>query len=173
MKVVTLPQMFKKAGYNATGCGKIFHPGTASGGVSSSEGGGDMCPVHSEGGENNNCTWSAAGATDLGSWTEPYFFCDQYTNDTVQSPAMQQWPCAKDSWPSCGTGCVQPQSCIDCFIKAGTWGKGGFAYKSAVCPDECYPEGLIANKAIEALDWHKQHPEQPFFLAVGELLSIQ
>jgi arylsulfatase A-like enzyme len=141
LNVVTLPQMFKQAGYNVTGVGKIFHPGTPSGGLSSSEGGGDMCPSLSW---NNNCTWGAAGATSLGSWTEPHFFCDQYqachcsktkmskhnhnandsfstryTNDTVQSPAMQQWPCSKNSWPSCGTGCVQPQSCIDCFIKAG------------------------------------------------------
>jgi hypothetical protein len=121
LNVVTLPQMFKKAGYNVTGAGKIFHPGTPSGGLSTSEGGGDMCPE--EGGTNSNCTWSASGASALSSWTEPHFFCDQYTNDTVQSPAMQQWPCSKNSWPSCGTGCVQPQSCIDCFIKAGTWGK--------------------------------------------------
>lgn len=27
MEVVTLPQMFKQAGYNVTGAGKIFHPG--------------------------------------------------------------------------------------------------------------------------------------------------
>ena len=49
--------------------------------------------------------------------TEPYWFCDQYTNDTVQSPSMQQWDCslhganpqrdAVYTWPSCGGGCVQ------------------------------------------------------------------
>jgi hypothetical protein len=36
-----------------------------------------------------------------------------------------------------------------------------------VCPDECYPEGLIANRAIETLEHHSKHPETPFFLAVG------
>ena len=45
MAVTTLPQWFRKNGYNTTGAGKIFHPGTPSGGISSSEGGGDMCPV--------------------------------------------------------------------------------------------------------------------------------
>ena len=39
--VVTLPQYFKKQGYYTIGAGKIFHPGTSSGGPSSSEGGGD------------------------------------------------------------------------------------------------------------------------------------
>lgn len=138
--------------------------GTPSGGLITSEGGGDMCPSLSS---NNNCTWAKSDAKAIGSWTEPYFFCDQYTNDTVQSPAMQEWPCSSNSWPSCGTGCVQPQSCIDCFTKAGTWGKGGYSYKSTSCPDECYPEGLIANRAIEQLQYHKEHPETPFFLAVG------
>ena len=123
-----------------------------------------MCPGISQ---TANCSWGSSGAKSLGSWTEPYFFCDQYTNDTVQSPAMQQWPCAKQSWPSCGTGCVQPSSCIKCFQDAGTWGKGGLAYAKAPCPDECYPEGLIANRAIEALDYHSKHRDTPFFLAVG------
>lgn len=45
MAVTTLPQWFRKNGYNTTGAGKIFHPGTPSGGITSSEGGGDMCPV--------------------------------------------------------------------------------------------------------------------------------
>lgn len=64
------------------GIGKIFHPGSSSGGPARDEGGADM-PY---------------------SWSEPYFFCDQFTNDTVQSTAMQHFPN--------GTGCVQSQACI-------------------------------------------------------------
>ena len=41
---------------------KVFHPGSSSGGVSSDEGGGDM-PF---------------------SWSQPYWFCDQFYNGTVQ-----------------------------------------------------------------------------------------
>lgn len=44
MQVIPLPQFFRSKGYNTTGSGKIFHPGTPSGGIITSEGGGDMCP---------------------------------------------------------------------------------------------------------------------------------
>jgi len=91
----------------------------------------------------------------------------QFMNDTVQSPAMQGWQCSGDTWPSCGTGCVQPPECVACFQKAKTWGKNDLAYFAADCPDTCYPEGLIADKAIASLEWHSAHPQQPFFLAVG------
>ena len=145
-----------------------------------------MCPADSA---TNNC---AAAGSPVGSWSEPYFFCDHYTNDTVQSPAMQQWPCAKAAWPSCGTGCVQSDACIKCFEAAHTWGVNGIAWAAADCDNDCYPEGLIANQAIATL-WayanasaaHRAGrtsaavtlsaatpamvlpPPQPFFLAVG------
>ena len=90
MEVVTMPQHFRQHGYNTTGAGKIFHPGTPSGGLIKSEGGGDQCPGQSS---QNDCQ-RRPNLDEPGSWTEPYWFCDQYTNDTVQSPAMQQWPCA-------------------------------------------------------------------------------
>lgn len=87
LSVVTLPQYFKSAGYYTVGGGKIFHPGSSSGGPSSSEGGGD----------------------EPYSWSEPYFFCDHFRNGTFQSTAMQQWPS--------GTGCVQNEECIKCLGK--------------------------------------------------------
>ena len=181
MKIKTLPQLFRENGYNATGVGKIFHPGTPSGGFLSSEGGGDMCPTQS------NISDCVSGASDpAGSWTEPYVFCDQYTNDTVQSPAMQQWPCslhgttrrsenATYTWPSCGGGCVQTDACIACLTRCGTWGKVG-SWDSCVCGETCYPEGLVANRAIRTLREHKESttalstkakPVDPFFLAMG------
>ena len=109
------------------------HCGYPSGGVSSSEGGGDQCPT--------STTGYCNGTEPTGSWTEPYFFCDQFTNDTVQSPAMQQWPCASATWPSCGSGCVQSDACVQCFKDAHTWGENGLAWYGADCPSECYPGG--------------------------------
>ena len=81
--VKTLPQLFRDAGYNATGAGKIFHIGTPSGGMISSEGGGDQCPQFPDG----RC--NVDKAPKVASWTEPYWFCDQFMNDTVQNPMMQ------------------------------------------------------------------------------------
>jgi hypothetical protein len=165
MEVVTLPQMFRMHGYNATGSGKIYHPGTPSGGLITSEGGGDMCPAQANASRlGQSCTHRPA-IDEPGSWTEPYWFCDQYTNDTVQSPSMQQWQCslgtstnpnqrltdAVYSWPSCGGGCVQNDTCIACFTECGTWGMGG-PWDACDCPDECYPEGVIADQTIRILE---------------------
>ena len=81
---------------------------------------------------------------------------------------MTGWPCASDTWPSCGTGCVQPPDCIACFQKAGTWSNDKLAFFAADCPDRCYPEGLISARAVAALEWHAAQPaRRPFFLAVG------
>ena len=92
---------------------------------------------------------------------------------------MQQFQCslhgteratnAVYSWPSCGGGCVQNASCIACFTACGTWGKGG-AWDKCDCPDECYPEGVIADQTIRILK-DKVAPGgaagQPFFHACG------
>lgn len=202
MDIVTLPELFRRSGYNTTGAGKvgsahtsrvtsrvtspvtrplpshsmratqIYHPGTPSGGMIKSEGGGDQCPAQSKLAE---CARRPA-LDEPASWTEPYFFCDQYTNDTVQSPAMQQWECAlhgearRDGavarWPSCGGGCVQNESCVQCFEECGTWGKQG-AYAACACPDACYPEGVIAEQTIRVLRDKAAHPGARWFHAVG------
>lgn len=92
-----------------------------------------MCPAQVNSSRlGQKCTHRPA-VDEPGSWTEPYWFCDQYTNDTVQSPPMQQWKCSLSTstnpnqrltdavytWPSCGGGCVQNDTCIACFEQCG------------------------------------------------------
>ena len=124
---------------------QVFHPGTSSGGVSSDEGGGDM-PY---------------------SWSEPYWFCDQFYNGTVQSLAMQQWPANADGSPA--RGCVQSAECVECMTAAGSiTPTGKQTWSAANCSDECYPDGLVAQNTIEQLEYAAAHKEaRPFFIASG------
>ena len=144
--VVTLPQYFKLQGFYTIGVGKIFHPGTSSGGPSSSEGGGDggwpFDPIN-------------------GSWSEPYFFCDQFYNGTFQSPAMQNLPNAREA----NAGCVQSDACIECLRKADSY-SGKHSWRGAKCDASCYPDGAVADEAVKRLNELKDMSE-PFFLAVG------
>ncbi len=45
----------------------------------------------------------------------------------------------------------------------------GMPYEAADAPDENYPDGQTALKALEYLEQFSQEPDQPFFLAVGFL----
>lgn len=147
--VVTLPQRFREAGYHTVGAGKVFHPGVSSGGLSSSEGGGD-------GG------WPFLAN---GSWSAPYFFCDQFYNGTFQSPAMQDWPGAR----AARAGCVQSAACVDCLTAAGTISADGKqSHSGADCDASCYPDGAVADEAVRlAHGLASDASKRPFFLAVG------
>lgn len=82
----TLPQMFKEHGYNTTGAGKIFHGGGPSGGE------------------------GCCGGYDMPySWSQPYWDCDQFWNQTVQSPSSVSWPCVPP-YNICGTNAPTQQS---------------------------------------------------------------
>eukprot|EP00041_Stephanoeca_diplocostata_P033162 m.1087975 g.1087975 ORF g.1087975 m.1087975 type:complete len:725 (+) comp24285_c0_seq20:131-2305(+) len=144
--VITLPMAFKRDGYHVTGAGKIFHPGTSSGG-SGSEGGGD-------GGYPFNAS---------GSWSEPYFFCDQFYNGTLQSPAMQDWPNARAE----NAGCIQSDKCVDCLTKHNSLG-GKHSWRAAPCPANCYPDGAVADEVVRRLGLAaKNLPATNFFIGCG------
>eukprot|EP01084_Bolivina_argentea_P255053 428899_1 len=140
--VITLPQYFKNIGnYFVTGGGKVFHPGSNSGGPSSSEG----------------------GADEPYSWSEAYWYCDQFHNATFQSLAMQNWPN--------GTGCVQNIDCIKCLQSYNSYGNGiSPAYRASSCESLCYPEGAVANyfnDLLVKIKYENYTKNKPFFIALG------
>eukprot|EP00040_Diaphanoeca_grandis_P028557 m.165590 g.165590 ORF g.165590 m.165590 type:complete len:742 (-) comp31389_c0_seq4:22-2247(-) len=142
-QVITLPQYFRMNGYWTTGAGKIFHPGPSSGGYGSS------------GGADGGWPFNASG-----SWSKPYFFCDQFYNGTFQSPAMQDWPEARAH----DVGCIQSDACVACLTAAGSIG-GKHSWKASPCNASCFPDGAVADEIVLQLATAKT--KQPFFLAAG------
>lgn len=98
--IVTLPQIMKASGRTSTGAGKVWHPGTSSGGEASWGGGG-------VGGD--DMPWSFSYTPQEG--VDPrvqYWECDAWTNSTGQSSASAGLPG--------GQGCVTSPSCLECLI---------------------------------------------------------
>jgi hypothetical protein len=97
--IVTLPQALKASGRVSTGAGKIWHPGTSSGGDQSWGGGG-------VGGD--DMPWSFSYAPQAG--VDPrlqYWECDAWMNSTGQSTASAGIPG--------GQGCVTSPACVKCL----------------------------------------------------------
>ena len=144
--VITLPQYFKDYGnYYTVGSGKIFHPGTASGGNGSQCSFGDDQPY---------------------SWSEPYWDCGQGGNGHVTSTAAQNCPNPY--------GCVQSQSCQTCLSQWGCLYDNS-SKTSVVCPadcdDDCFPDADVATQTLkyfsQVTDNGQKQPDQPFFIAAG------
>ena len=99
--VVTLPQLLRGSGWPATGAGKVWHPGTSSGGDPNWGTGG-------VGGDDMPYSWSITGPPGV----DPrllYWECDAWTNSTGQSAASAGIPG--------GAGCVTSPECLACLIK--------------------------------------------------------
>jgi len=99
--IVTLPQLLRGAGYPATGAGKVWHPGTSSGGDPRWGNGG-------VGGDDMPYSWSIPAPPGV----DPrlvFYECDAWTNSTGQSAASAGIPG--------GAGCVTSPACLACLIE--------------------------------------------------------
>jgi len=152
---VTLPEAFKKLGYNTTGAGKVWHPGTSSGGLLS-WGGGDV------GGDDQPYSWSY----EIPPGVDPrllYWECDAWLNSTGQS--------TKSSMIENGTGCVTSNECIQC-LEAYNATSTASPWVVSPCPDTCFVDPMIAQYVSEtlqskALSYLSSSSEKPFALFTG------
>eukprot|EP01084_Bolivina_argentea_P028479 52920_1 len=140
--VITLPQYFKEFGdYYTIGSGKIFHPGSASGGGTKCNMGDDM-PY---------------------SWSEPYWDCDGGTSE-VRSPAQSN--CTNGTGCVQSQACL---NCLNSFGCA-TQGKNACVC-GADCDEDCFTDSLVATNTLkyfaQVTQNGTQSPEKPFFIAVG------
>ena len=140
--VITLPQYFKDYGnYYTIGSGKVFHPGSASGGSGKCNMGDDM-PY---------------------SWSQQYWDCDGGTSE-VRSPAQEgcvngtgcyqdqdclncltEWGCSTNSTARCVCG--------------------------ADCDEKCFPDRQTADNTLKYFanitNDGTRSPATPFFIAAG------
>eukprot|EP01084_Bolivina_argentea_P255056 428903_1 len=145
--VITLPQYFKDYGeYYTIGSGKVFHPGTSSGGSQP-----DSCNM------GNDMPYS---------WSQKYWDCDGTWTAEVQSPAQNGCPNS--------IGCTQSQTCLDCFTQWGCYGPNA-TKQLLVCPancaDDCFPDADVATQTLKyfaqiTANGTKQ-PDKPFFIGAG------
>jgi iduronate 2-sulfatase len=131
---VTLPEAFKMIGYNTTGAGKVWHPGTSSGGLPS-WGLGDV------GGDDQPFSWSYEIPPDVDSRLL-FWECDAWLNSTGQS--------TKSAFIKNGTGCVTSDSCIQC-LESYNATSTTIPWVVSPCPDECFVDPMISNYVSDIL----------------------
>ena len=122
----SLPEALKHAGFNATGAGKVWHPGTSSGGEASWGGG-------SVGGDDAPFSWSNPVVAGVDPRLR-YWECDAWTNSTGQSSAS--------AGLYGGAGCVTSPECVACLesynaTRVRSW-------VSSPCPDVCYVDPMVS-----------------------------
>ena len=151
--IVTLPQALKASGRNSTGAGKVWHPGTSSGGEKSWGGGG-------VGGD--DMPWSFSFVQQDIDPRLLYWECDAWINSTGQSAASAGIPG--------GQGCVTSPDCVECLVVSRVFeelmwtlvrcnihqycaslactkahnGTDAHAVTVTPCADECYVDPMIA-----------------------------
>jgi iduronate 2-sulfatase len=131
--ISTLPQTLKAQGWNASGAGKVWHPGTSSGGEPSWGGGG-------VGGDDQPYSWSDFVPAGVDSRVV-FWECDAWMNSTGQSAASAGVPG--------GAGCVTSPACVACLQAHN--GTDGHAVAVTPCADDCYVDNLVSARAAAAL----------------------
>lgn len=130
--ITTLPQLLR-ASMATTGAGKIWHPGTSSGGDSTWGGG-------SVGGDDMPMSWSIPVPPGV----DPrvlFWECDAWTNSTGQSAAS--------AGVAGGAGCVTTPECVACLVAHN--GTDEHAVTVTPCSDECYVDNMIATRVSGVL----------------------
>ena len=137
--IITLPQLLKNNGYNVTGAGKVFHPGTSSGGDANWGGG-------SVGGDDMPYSWTTVVPPGVDSRLT-YWECDCWNNGTGQS--------AKSAGIKGGQGCVTSPACVTCLEKYNATQR--VSWVSSPCDDLCYVDAMIGDHIIDVI----QNPQLP------------
>jgi hypothetical protein len=130
---VTLPEALKAKAFNVTGSGKVWHPGTSSGG-DPQWGGGDV------GGDDQPFSWSYPAQPGV----DPrllYWECDAWVNSTGQSSRSAGIPG--------GQGCVTSDACLACLALYNATQTR--SWMSSPCGDECYVDPMIADYVVDVL----------------------
>lgn len=130
--ITTLPQLLR-ASMTTTGAGKVWHPGTSSGGDASWGDGG-------VGGDDLPWSWSMQAPPGV----DPrvvFWECDAWVNSTGQSAASAGVPG--------GEGCVTSPECIACLIAHN--GTDAHAVTVTPCPDECFVDSMVATRVSSVL----------------------
>ena len=131
---VTLPQALRQRGLNATGAGKVWHPGTSSGGDPSWGGG-------AVGGDDMPWSWSYAPPPGSVDARLLYWECDAWVNSTGQSTRSAGVPG--------GQGCVTSDACLQCLALYNATQTR--SWMSSPCGDECYVDPMIADYVVDVL----------------------
>lgn len=145
--IVTLPQALKTAGFNTTGAGKIWHPGTSSGG-DKRWGNGDV------GGDDMPFSWSYSPQPGVDPRVQ-YWECDNWGNGTAQSAASAKLPG--------GNGCVTSVTCLQCLKKHNA--TNVVSWQAASCDDDCFADPMIAKYATEEVFPSAASPTAAFPMA--------
>lgn len=148
---VTLPEAFKNSNYNTTGAGKVWHPGTSSGGLPA-WGNGDV------GGDDQPFSWSYDIPEGIDSRLL-YWECDAWLNSTGQS--------TRSSMIKGGSGCVTSDECIQCLEKYNATSTAS-PWVVSPCPDNCFVDPMIADYVTSLLESKaSSSSSQPFAFFTG------
>jgi arylsulfatase A-like enzyme len=147
---ITLPQALKARGLNATGAGKVWHPGTSSGGLPEWGGG-------AVGGDDMPFSWSYPPPPEGIDPRVTYWECDAWVNSTGQS--------SRSAGVYGGEGCVTSADCVACLERFNATGTR--SWMTSPCGDQCYVDPMIADYVVDVLAEKAAAAASPFAFFTG------